>query len=108
MMIIGRHVLWDNSHTDSVIMSLLLSYLTIMDPKHLREWCRLRGPVDALAASSSSLDDYPDLDVLLQGDVSGECSSTQKHLYEEGLSSEVGAEEGPSTGDGSVVQDSDY
>ncbi|KAL0198375.1 hypothetical protein M9458_006915, partial [Cirrhinus mrigala] len=78
--------------------------------------------VDALAASNSSFDDYPDLDVQSQGDVSGEGPSTQdvqedvsgegssiqEHLFEEGLSSEVGAEEGPTTRDGSVAQDSDY
>ncbi|KAL0168304.1 hypothetical protein M9458_036526 [Cirrhinus mrigala] len=97
-----------------------------MDPKYLREWRRLRSRVDA---SNSSFDGCPDLDVQSQGDVSGEGpsmqdvtgqgparqedvsgegSSMQGHLFEEGLSSEVGAEEGPTTRDGSVAQDSDY
>lgn len=128
-MIIGRHVIWDNSYTYSVIMLPLLSYLTVMDPKYLREWRRLRSRGDALAASNSSFVDYPDLDVQSQGDVSGEGPSTQdvsgqgaarqedvsgegssiqEDLFEEGLSSEVGAEEGRTTWDCSVAQDSDY
>jgi len=78
-----------------------------MDPKYLREWRRLRERVNALAASSSSLDEYLDLNVNLQGhvsgddtsiqgDLSGEGPSTQAHLSEEGPSLIVDAEEGPS------------
>lgn len=67
--------------------------------------------------SSSSLE-YLDLDVQLQGDVSvegssmhgdvfGEGPSMQGDVSGEGLSLKVDAEESPSTGDVSVVQDLD-
>lgn len=86
-----------------------------MDPKYLKEWRRMRDRVNALAASSSSLDEYLDLDVQghlsvegtsvldvsgegtsVLGDVSGEGTSTQGHLFEGGPSLIVDAEEDPS------------
>ena len=69
-----------------------------MDPKYLREWRRLRDRVNALAASSSNLDGYLDLDVPLQGDVSGEGPSTQGDVSGEGPSTQGNVSgEGPFT-----------
>ncbi|KAL1276156.1 hypothetical protein QQF64_035779 [Cirrhinus molitorella] len=97
-----------------------MEQLFIMDPKYLREWRRLRDRVDALAASSSSLSDFPDFNVHSQEDVSGEGpsmqgdvsvfegSSVQSHLFAEGLSSGVHTEEDSSAGDGSLIEDLDY